>query len=176
MRLERVTDIGHKMFEEALQVYRISFPFHEQREIHSQINIIQDDGYHFDLIYDEGLFVGLLLFWKTEDFIYIEHFCILPEMRNKQYGRKALELLGRQGKTMILEIDPPVDAISCRRKEFYERSGFVETPYLHVHPPYHRGNTGHSLVLMSYPQKIAQEGYGLFRRYLERRVMADAYI
>ena len=27
MRLERVTDIGHKMFEEALQVYRISFPF-----------------------------------------------------------------------------------------------------------------------------------------------------
>ena len=77
---------------------------------------------------------------------------------------------------MILEIDPPVDAISCRRKEFYEREWFCRKPLSSCPSPYHRGNTGHSLVLMSYPQKIAQEGYGLFRRYLERRVMADAYI
>lgn len=44
---------------------------------------------------------------QNESFLYIEHFCILP-------------------KTLMLEIDPPKDDISKRRKGFYERSGFTE--------------------------------------------------
>lgn len=39
-------------------------------------------------------------------------------MRNKQYGQKTLSLLAKQGKTLILEIDPPKDGISKRRKGF----------------------------------------------------------
>lgn len=80
----------------------------------------------------------------------IEHFCILPEMRNKQYGQKALALLAKQGKTLILEIDPPKDDISKRRKGFYERCGFTENLFTHIHPSYHKENGGHHLVIMKY--------------------------
>ena len=34
---------------------------------------------------------------------------------------------------MILEIDPPVDDISIRRRGFYERSGFVENPLMRMY-------------------------------------------
>lgn len=59
-------------------------------------------------------------------------------MRNKQYGQKTLSLLAKQGKTLILEIDPPKDDISKRRKGFYERCGFTENFFTHIHPPYHK--------------------------------------
>lgn len=176
MRFERITDAAHEKYKQALDLYHISFPFHEQREAASQANILDDKEYFFNLIYDEDTFVGLFLCWETENFIYIEHFCILPEMRSRRYGQKTLKLLEQRGKNIILEIDPPIDIISARRKGFYERNGFAENPYPHIHPPYHMGNTGHQLVIMTYPAKITQEEYNLFNHYLECHIMAGACI
>ena len=175
LRFERVTAPEHGAYEAAMELYRISFPAHEQREAASQEKILGDGDYRFDLIRDGDAFVGLMLNWETEAFIYVEHLCILPGMRNRKYGQRALELLGRRGKKVILEIDPPVDGISERRKGFYERCGFAANPYPHVHPPYHRGNRGHDLVIMSCPGTVTEEEYGAFRRYLEERVMADVF-
>lgn len=175
MHFERLTDPGHPMYKAAMALYGGSFPLHEQREKASQERILHDEEYFFNLIYDEDAFVGLILCWESEPFIYVEHFCILPEMRNKRYGQKALAHLGQRGKTVILEIDPPVDPISIRRKGFYERCGFVSNPYSHIHPPYHKGNEGHKLVVMSLPDRITQAGYDAFKHYLEERVMADVF-
>ena len=175
LRFERLTDAAHPLYEKAIELYRISFPYHEQREAPSRKRILTDDAYHFNLIYDEKTFVGLLLYWETEDFLYIEHFCVLPEMRGKRYGQTALSLLIDCGKPIILEIDPPKDDISRRRKNFYERSGFTENPYPHVHPPYHRGNKGHELVVMSRPGKLSAAEYDCFRDYLNGHVMKDVF-
>ena len=116
-----------------------------------------------------------MLCWETETFIYVEHFCTFPELRGQGYGRRALEVLGRRGKTVILEIDPPVDEIAVRRKAFYERCGFVENPYPHIHPAYHRDHAGHELVVMSFPKMLKAEEYEHFHRYLQDVVMKDAY-
>ena len=175
MHLKRIADPFHPMYERALELYQISFPLHEQREAPSQAEILREDAYHFDLIFDAETFVGMILYWEREDYLYIEHFCILPEMRNKRYGQRALALLAEKQKTLILEIDPPVDAISIRRKGFYERCGFVENSYRHVHPPYHRGNAGHALVIMSCPAPISQAVYDDFRAYLQDKIMKDAF-
>ena len=145
----------------------------EQREKRSQDDILKDDEYHFALIYDEDVFVGLILYWEQEEFIYIEHFCILPEMRNKQYGQKTLALLAKQGKTLILEIDLPIDDISKHRKGFYERCGFTENYFTHTHPPYHKGTEGHRLVVMSWPKQISQGLFDSFSDYLKNRVMEN---
>ena len=48
----------------------------------------------------------------------------LPEMRGRGCGAQALSLLGERKKTVILEIDPPNDEVSVRRKAFYERAGY----------------------------------------------------
>lgn len=159
-----------------MALYGVSFPRHEQRAVASQCDILENREYHFDLIYDdaENLFVGILLFWETNDFIYIEHFCVEPLLRNRNYGQKSLALLQEKGKTIILEIDPVVDEISRKRKGFYERAGFVENVYLHVHPAYHAENEGHGLIVMSFPRALGQAEYDAFDSYLRNTVMGGA--
>ena len=113
------------------------------------------------------------MYWNIGKFLYIEHFCVSPAMRNKHYGQKILAML--QEKPLILEIDPPVDEIAQRRKNFYERCGFVENPYPHIHPSYHRNNTGHNLVVMSSPKVLTQEEYEMFWQALCNMVMDNAW-
>jgi len=173
MHFEHITSKHHPMYEKARELYHISFPWHEQRESASQNAILGNEAYHFDLVYDGETFVGEVLYWEIADFLYIEHFCILPKMRSRRYGQKVLSML--QGKPLILEIDPPVDAIAQRRKGFYERCGFAENPYSHIHPPYHQGNAGHELIIMSSPQMLKSDEYERFRRYLQNTVMKDVY-
>lgn len=176
MKLEYIKDTNHPMYEKALELYKISFPYHEQREKISQDYILNYSEYKFGLIYDEDVFVGLVLYWETKTYIYIEHLCILPEIRNKNYGQKTLYLLKEKGKILILEIDIPVDDISKRRKGFYERCEFVENSYHHIHPPYHRENNGHELAIMTYPNKISNQEYDEFRKYLNNKVMDKAFV
>ena len=171
MRLERLTAAEHEMYARAMELYCQSFPFHEQREGDSQARIMGHEEYQFNLIYDGDEFAGLMLCWETARFIYVEHFCILPALRNRKYGQRALELLKERGKPIILEIDPPVDEISLRRKGFYERLGFQHNGYLHCHPPYHREYAGHDLVVMSCPELLAEERYEEFNQYLKTVVM-----
>lgn len=175
MRLERITDRAHPMYRRAMDLYRISFPPHEQREAHSQEAILGEKDYHFTLAYDADTFVGLALYWETDAYLYLEHLCILPQMRNRRYGQQILAALQQQGRPVLLEIDPPVDPLSRRRKGFYERCGFVETPYPHIHPPYHRDCPGHALVLMAYPGPLEPEQYRAFCRYLRQNVMGRAF-
>lgn len=112
-----------------------------------------------------------MLSWENADFIYVEHFCMLPDVRGRGCGAHALELLRARGKTIILEIDPPVDDISRRRKGFYERNGFAANDYDYTHLPYHRGCKGHRLVIMSSPRRIDEAEYNNFLDYMRRRVM-----
>ncbi|WP_347559218.1 GNAT family N-acetyltransferase [Hungatella hathewayi] len=95
-----------------MDLYKVCFSEHEQRERHLQTDIMENEEYHFNLIYENDIWVGEILWWETADFIYVAHFCILPEMRGRRYGQKALALLDEEGKTVILEIDPPVDDVS----------------------------------------------------------------
>lgn len=44
--------------------------FHEQRQALSQSQILQQDAYHFDVICDNGEFVGEILYWDIADALY----------------------------------------------------------------------------------------------------------
>ena len=173
MKIHRITQASDPLYLKALQLYSISFPPHEQRESASQARILANPAYHFDVICDNGEFIGEILYWDIGGTFYIEHFCILPAMRNKRYGQKILSAY--RSAPLILEIDPPVNEISLRRKGFYERCGFVENPYLHIHPPYHRKDAGHKLVIMSLPDRLKSDEYARFYHYLQNTVMGNAY-
>lgn len=79
---------------------------------------MQEPDYQFNLLMEEDHLLGELLCWETQEFIYVEHLCILPQLRGQHCGSRALELLEQRGKPVILEIDPPIDDISCAGKAF----------------------------------------------------------
>lgn len=53
---------------------RWSFPIYEQRLPERQKKIMTEPEYNFLLIFDGDIWVGELLCWEAEDFIYVEHF------------------------------------------------------------------------------------------------------
>lgn len=108
MTFERIPSPSHPLYAEAMALYGIGFPAHEQRETPSQTAILTHPDYHFTAILDGSHFVGDMLYWETPDFRYIEHFCILPALRGQRYGSRALSMLPCD-RPVILEIDPPVD-------------------------------------------------------------------
>jgi len=173
MNFERIMSPEHPAFERVCGLYQISFPLHEQRTRETQEAVLTNPEYHCQAIFEEDLFVGLLMAWETPDFIYVEHFAIAPELRGQNYGSQALKLLREQGKPVVLEIDPLVDEAAIRRKHFYEKIGFRQNPFDHVHPPYRANFQGHELVVMTYPEPWDREKYQRFAAYLTLTVMAD---
>ena len=71
--------------------------------------------------------------------------------------------------TVILEIEPPADTLSRRRKRFYERLGLRENPYLHVQPPYQADCGPTRLVVMSRPALTRAE-FARFSAFFHTRV------
>ena len=63
MKFERINNINHKLYNEAINLYKNSFPYHEQREEESQIEIINNPLYHFEIIIDNDRFIGEILYW-----------------------------------------------------------------------------------------------------------------
>ena len=70
MEIRRITQTPDPLYEQAMALYTISFPFHEQRQALSQSQILQQDAYHFDVICDNGEFVGEILYWDIADALY----------------------------------------------------------------------------------------------------------
>ena len=78
---------------------------------------------------EDGRLLADVFVWQTEDFVYLEHFAVQPSLRGQGTGSRILRELLQGEKPFILEIEPPEDALTCRRKAFYECNGLQAQPY-----------------------------------------------
>ena len=118
--------------------------------------------------------LGLLTTWHFEEFIYIEHFAIDPTLRSQGYGSEALKaFIHEQGKPLVLEAEPPTDALSIRRIKFYERIGLTLYDFPYMQPAYTEDSHPVELRLMGtidteaipltdVEQQLHREVYGFF--------------
>ena len=150
----RCRDTSDALMDTAMTFYRASFPSHELRLWADQKAVMSDPAYHFDMCLTDGALAGLILYWDFGAYIYVEHFCVEPNLRGQGLGTLILRALAQQNdKPIILEIDPLVDDVALHRRDFYTRCGYVQNDYKHIHPPYQCANRGHELIIMSYPPR-----------------------
>lgn len=174
MELLRVSPAGSKLWEQVWRLYTDSFPVYERRRISSHSRACEDGQFNTCIAIDNGNLLALLFYWKYDNYIYIEHIAVLPELRGKNIGSELLTEFIRlnQGKKLILEIDPPIDDISKRRLSFYEKVGFLDTGYSYIHPSFTKsGGQEHELHILSYPEVITEEEFGQFKQYMKDRVL-----
>lgn len=153
-------------------LYQNSFPIFEQRTDEHQLKAFSFQNYHLDVYVEEKTFIGFIAYWEFDEYLYIEHFAIAPELRGKGYGGTVLNLLkASMEKPLLLEIDPVTDAVSANRLHFYEQNGFYSNPYEHIHPPYRDNYQGHSLVILTTKGQITRETYERFAIDLRDIVM-----
>lgn len=174
MEFKRITSPADEYFRKAFDLYRISFPEHEQRERREQEAVLPHPSYHCDVIIEEGVFAGIIFYWETPAYVYVEHFAIDTDKRGNNIGSRCLNEFCRLHPLTILEIDPPADTVSNKRKGFYQRLGFRENPHKHAHPAYRPRYAPHELVVMSFPREITTDEYHDFYRYLKDEVMQPA--
>ncbi len=170
MQLQRLDKSNKHFYNDAISLYTNSFPLCERRDIPSHEIALTYSDYHFDFIIKDNSFIGFMLYWQTDEFIFLEHFAILPSLRNKGYGKNALNLLKEKNKTIILEIEPPIDDLTVRRLNFYKRNGFNLTNLNHIQLKYHKNDNDLVLKIMSYPQPIGEKQYIIFNAYLKEKV------
>lgn len=111
------------------------------------------------------------MYWNAPDFLYVEYIATLPTVRGRGYGTQVLQKLQEKGKRILLEIDPPCDEISLRRRGFYQRAGFKQNDFDYIHIPYKEGEEGHPLVIMTWPDQVGQKEFDAFRCYMRDVVM-----
>lgn len=98
----------------------------------------------------DGGFVGFITCWQGPDFVYVEHFATVPEVRGKGIGSEVLDRLSALFvHPLVLEVELPLEEMAQRRIGFYRRNGFVlweNSRY--VQPPYQKTCSPIALYLM----------------------------
>ena len=104
----------------AYRLYEASFPPCERRSERDYDAALADGRLHAESVWDGDLFVGLVFWWLADEgCAYLEHLAVEPVLRGHNYGARILHDLCRRAGRVILEIDPPEDEISRRRRGFY---------------------------------------------------------
>lgn len=171
LRIERITHEDPQVWP----LYESAFPACERRSAAHHHRALGDAEFFAHTIYSGEQFAGLVHFWQWGDMAYIEHLATSPEVRGGGIGGRVVEWAkeATAGKLLVLEIEPPVDELTCRREGFYKRHGLVSNPqFEHIHPSYSQETDPHQLILMSWPRPITQAEFDEFRRYLLGRVLA----
>lgn len=135
------------------QVLNDSFPT-EERPALTDLRARKNPAFHFDIVQDNGIPIGILTHWDFPTFTYIEHFAILEELRNKRLGGCVLDQFTRGNRLVVLEAELPENEIARRRLNFYQRHGLIIAPYPYIQPAYAEGLPSVPLHILS-TQKIS---------------------
>ncbi len=122
-----------------VDTYTSSFPLDEQRPTDSIAQLLtSEERFTAMVLLDKNnSFVGILTTWTFDTFIYIEHFALHLALRSQGYGSIALQtFIQHNTLPIILEVEPPTDALTQRRISFYERCGLRLYDYPYIQPPY----------------------------------------
>lgn len=138
IELRRITSTEDAAWNRLTGLYTEAFPAEERREINQLEWMIKTtDEMYFNAIEEDGELCGLAVYWGLEEFYYIEHLAVFPEMRNRRIGRKVLLYWqAHLNKLQLLEVEPAIDEMACRRIGFYERNGYKVLHKDYVQPSY----------------------------------------
>ena len=133
----RILEPGQFGFAESKLLYSHAFTADERREP-AEINLLLgSEVFHYYLITHYGQPAGLVALWKFDTFVYVEHFAVSEQLRNKKIGERAMKLLcNNMEKPLILEAELPTNEFALRRLGFYKRQGFNILSEDYLQPAY----------------------------------------
>ena len=158
--------------EEAWKIYEASFPSIERRRREDHNEAMKSETFYPMVILEQGTVIGILFYWKWEGCTYVEHLAFGEAFRGQGYGSQVLKDFCQREQPIVLEIEPPDEAIAIKRLHFYERLGFCLNPHFHLNLPYRQNLGTHVLRVMSYKEQLSEEEYHHFNKLLLQEVGA----
>lgn len=126
----RYSEITSEIARQAWQLYTTSFPQEEQRS-YALFQKALGDSHFCPYVYisEQSELLAICFYWDFSNFIYLEHFAVNTNCRNRGVGSKIIKTFSDSNKSVILEIEPPIDAQQKQRLRFYKRNCFIPTGY-----------------------------------------------
>ena len=148
--IERITTSNSDEYLYTERLLTASFPRDEYRALQQQrSNVDGNEAFCMTILCNDGCPIGLLSYWRFDDYIYIEHFAIEATQRNKGYGALVLKQLLKTESKVVLEVELPTDETSCRRIGFYGRCGFEMCDGEYIQPAYRADSNEVPMRLMA---------------------------
>ncbi len=114
---------------------------------------------------------ALISIWKLDEIRYIEHLAIKKELRGQGIGGELLQFaFQHENAPFVLEVELPDNDTAIKRIQFYEKQGMFYNEYEYLQPPLQKGHGMLPLRLMTYPQKIDEKTYQIYKNILHERV------
>lgn len=151
MNLTRITTSDDQRLTPLIALYKEAFP-EDERRTEAQLKQMIDSvsPMYFNAIECNGTLCGLFVYWDMEEFYYLEHLAIFPEMRNRQIGQQVLDYIAHnlQG-VRLLEVEPTEDEMTMRRVNYYMRNGYSVVNRDYIQPSYKALEDASNLWIMS---------------------------
>lgn len=167
---ERIRSASHRYLEALLPLYAEAFPPEERRTTSDLLRMLNQTDMFFSAILVDELVVGMVVYWKFEGFLYLEHLAVLPSRRREGIGESVLKELKKEGIPVLLEVEIPYDDASTQRVIFYHRSGFSALPVYYHQPPYRKGETVVPMMLFSDRSDWEPEALRIATEHFQNRV------
>ncbi|MDD2327218.1 MAG: GNAT family N-acetyltransferase [bacterium] len=171
MEFLRIEPGEHERWLPVWRLYEESFPVAERRKMEDHLLACTDERFFPLSAWEGATLAGVIFFWEWDDYRYLEHLAVAPQLRGQGYGSEMLRYLRDSAHTIMLEIDPLVNELSVRRLQFYERAGFTLTPYRFLHLPYRLEAQPQELLILSYPEMITKAAHNDFLRFVNEEVI-----
>ncbi|MDE5639087.1 MAG: GNAT family N-acetyltransferase [Odoribacter sp.] len=151
IQLRRITQSVDRDLQLSLSLYREAFPEEERRSEDQLLRLVDEkEEMVFNAVETEEGLAGLFVYWEFEDFYYLEHLAIYPELRNRKIGQQLLEYVRNCFKSACaLEVEPPFNEMAERRIAYYRRNGFEVLEKEYEQPSYDGIKRGIPLWIMS---------------------------
>lgn len=199
MHFETIKDTAHRLLSFVRQLYEGSFAWYERRSWEQlagllkseemQLMVVLDNEHEnlpFKLTPAKGVLnplaahretaIGLIITWRLASWYYIEHLAVEPSLQGKQYGSRIIQYLSGIAKNrLILETSLPDSPDNERRIRFYERQGFMASPFPYVQPPYRLGEAPVPMVIMSMPVIEEKEEFNAITGLIRQEVYEKNY-
>lgn len=176
--------LGEEQVLQLNRIYEESFPPEERRpssELFSSQSSTELSLYSIvsvnpsvDCFEQEGesKLIGFLTLWFFESFVFVEHFCLDLEYRNRGYGTQAVEELKAKLRPLpiVLECELGHTSVEAKRRlGFYLRLGFEFLPLEYAQPSYQPGGVFIPMHLLSTKCWLASE-LTLIKEQIYRKV------
>ena len=170
---EKIRKMKDEEFEEVFSLLKSSFPPDEYRKYDEQKSLFLNPEYSVYVVFcnNENKLKAFMAVWELEDFLFVEHFCVNPDFRNKGLGAYILsEIKKMHSCRMCLEAEVPENEMAERRIAFYERNGFFLNKYPYVQPAYSDEKKPVPLYIMTTEGKITESQFEKIKKMLYSKV------
>lgn len=159
---QKLTPLKTIDFDLFYNLLKRSFPVAEFRSRSKERQLLNQANFTVLTRYDlSGKKIdGFIAEWSFNDFLFLEHFAVDPNLRGRGIGSALLSnYLEQAKKPVLIEVESPTTDLAVRRIHFYERLGFSLSSFGYVQPDL--GQTGDhiDLLMMQYPNFLTEQDF-----------------